>query len=83
MDVTLEVLASRGQIPEASRRVEHGRQPAEMTDQAIFDVDLGDLQLFKRQVIEWVDFWRPDMPAIRAMQDAPAAVLCVLLSRPS
>eukprot|EP00969_Alexandrium_andersonii_P072005 3177589-Alexandrium_andersonii.AAC.1 len=54
-----------------------------MTDQAIFDVQLGDLKVFRQQVIDWVDFWRPDSAAIRAMQDAPPAVICVLLSRPS
>eukprot|EP00969_Alexandrium_andersonii_P225974 9978893-Alexandrium_andersonii.AAC.1 len=83
MDVTVDVVTAAGQIPEASRRVERGPQPTYMSDRAIFDVDFGDLDVFERQVIDWVRFWRPDEPAIQAMQRAPPTVLCVLLSRPS
>eukprot|EP00969_Alexandrium_andersonii_P323252 14282637-Alexandrium_andersonii.AAC.1 len=54
-----------------------------MTDRAIFDIELGDLDWFRNEVIRWVGFWSPDDSATRAMQSCPDAVLAVVLSRPS
>eukprot|EP00969_Alexandrium_andersonii_P197732 8735204-Alexandrium_andersonii.AAC.1 len=54
-----------------------------MSDRAIFDVDLGDRDTFRQQVIDWAAFWHPDPQAVVAMQRAPPVVLRVVLSRPS
>eukprot|EP00969_Alexandrium_andersonii_P077357 3411170-Alexandrium_andersonii.AAC.1 len=36
-----------------------------------------------QEIFEWAAYWRPDPQAVQAMPNAPARVLCVVLSRPS
>eukprot|EP00969_Alexandrium_andersonii_P320238 14148692-Alexandrium_andersonii.AAC.1 len=54
-----------------------------MTDRAIFDVDLGDVDQFRDEVADWRRFWKPDDSACRTLGQCPLQVLAVVLSRPS
>eukprot|EP00969_Alexandrium_andersonii_P087688 3868429-Alexandrium_andersonii.AAC.1 len=83
IDVTADVLAAGAQIPAASRRVEFGPQPAYMDDQAVFQIDLGDREQFRREVFDWATYWRPGAQAIAYVQRVHLSVLRVVLSRPS
>eukprot|EP00969_Alexandrium_andersonii_P235508 10397945-Alexandrium_andersonii.AAC.1 len=54
-----------------------------MTDRAVFQVDLGNIDQFKQEVIAWGRRWQPDQVAVDLMQSVPLEALCVVLGRPS
>eukprot|EP00969_Alexandrium_andersonii_P131416 5811088-Alexandrium_andersonii.AAC.1 len=57
-------------VPEASRQVERGPQPQYVSDRAVIQVDLGNVEQFKDAVIARVRPWQPDQPAINLVKSA-------------